>query len=122
MIENSIHPGEEAFMVKTYSIRRATRVPTQCTFLYFWNGTLEQGKVWDLSETGWRTSMKHPLPAGSETTVYLALPDDNVYKYMIVNMATVCWSDGKTAGWKVSHIDEGAKSRLDQFLNGAEEE
>ena len=119
---SSIHPGEEAFMVKTYSVRNTTRVPTQCTFLYFWNGTLEQGKVWDLSETGWRTSMKHPLPAGSETTVYLALPDHDVYKYMIVNMATVCWSDGNMAGWKVSHMDEAAKDRLDQFVNGAEED
>lgn len=109
-------------MVKTYSVRSADRVPTQCTFLYFWNGTLEQGKVWDLSETGWRTSTKHPLPPGTETTVYLALPDREVYKYMIVNMATVCWSDGQTAGWKVAHMDETAKSRLDQFLNGAEED
>lgn len=109
-------------MVKTYSVRNAGRVPTQCTFLYFWNGTLEQGKVWDLSETGWRASVKQPLPPGSETTVYLALPDRGAYKYMIVNMATVCWSEGNTAGWKVSHIDGEAQNRLDQYLDSAEEE
>ncbi|MCC6141616.1 MAG: hypothetical protein IT389_13480 [Nitrospira sp.] len=109
-------------MVKTYSVRNADRRSTHCAFLYFWNGTLQQGKVWDLSETGWRASVKHPLPAGSEMTVYLALPDRNAYKYMIVNMAAVCWSDGHTTGWKVSHIDEAAKSRLDQFLNGSEED
>lgn len=107
-------------MVKPYAVRNAGRIPTRCTFLYFWNGVLEQGTVWDVSETGWRTSTKRSLPPGSETTVYLALPDQEVYKYMIVDMAKVCWSDGRTAGWNVSTIEEGARERLDRYLNIAD--
>lgn len=108
-------------MSKAYTIRNASRIPTQCTFLYFWNGALEQGKVWDVSETGWRASLKHPITPGEETTAYLAIPDGEVYKYMIVDRATVCWSDGGTAGWRVSNIEPAAKDRLERFLSGFEE-
>lgn len=104
-------------MAKTYTVRKGSRVSAQCTFLYFWDGALAQGKVWDLSESGWRATMDQPLPAGSETTAYLALPDEGDVKYMTVNSATLCWSDGKMAGWKVEWLDEAARDRLREYLD-----
>lgn len=109
-------------MAKTYTLRKGPRIPTQCTFLYFLNGALAQEKIWDLSETVWRATMDQPLPAGSETTVYLALPDERDSKYMTVDSATLCWSDGKTAGWKVERIDEPTRERLHQYLDFDTEE
>lgn len=103
-------------MTKTYTLRRSPRLSTQCTFLYFWNGNLAQGKVWDVSDTGWRATMEQALPAGSETTAYLALPDGDNSEYLVVESATLCWSAGKTAGWKVERLDKAARERLQQYV------
>ena len=109
-------------MSKTYTVRKGARIPIQATFMYFWDGALTQGKVWDLSETGWRATMDQPLPAGTETTAYLALPDEGDPKYMTVDSATLCWSDGRMAGWKVERLDETASERLQQYLDFETEE
>lgn len=104
-------------MSKTYTPRKGLRLPTQCTFLYFWEGALMQGSLWDVSETGWRATMDQPLPAGTETTAYLALPDDSDSKYLIVDSATLRWSDGTMTGWKVERLDEAARERLQQYMD-----
>lgn len=58
--------------MKTYSIRKKRRASVQGTFSYSADGTWIAGKVWNLSQTGWRTTTDRPLPIGLETIVFLA--------------------------------------------------
>jgi hypothetical protein len=103
-------------MERTYAVRKKLRVPVHCPFCYFCDGTLAKGMIWDLSETGWRATGERPVAVGTETTVYITLPDNGESKNILVDAAVVRWSEGRDAGWEIIRIDEEARARLDQFI------
>lgn len=107
-------------MNKAYEVRKGLRAPIQCTFCYFHDGTLAKGTIWDLSETGWRATGERPVPSGTETTVYVTLPDDGESKNILVDGAVVRWAEGRDAGWEITRIDDASRARLSQFLERLE--
>jgi len=40
--------------MKQYAMRNTVRTPVQCEFSCFADGAVINGRVWDLSATGWR--------------------------------------------------------------------
>lgn len=104
--------------MKTYRLRNGSRRSVRCEFLYFWNGALDKGMVWDVSETGWRATSSTSIPIGSETTAYLALPaaEASESKYVLIDRARVCWTDGSTIGWTITHIAPDAQERLERYV------
>jgi hypothetical protein len=72
--------------------------------------------IWDLSETGWRATGDHPVAAGTETTVYLTLPDDGESRNILVDAAVVRWFEGRDSGWEITRMDEEGRVRLNHFL------
>ena len=103
-------------MAKAYKTRKGSRRSVRCDFMYFWNGILDRGTVWDVSESGWRATGPTPIPIGSETTAYLALPNTGDSKYLLVERAQVCWTDGTTVGWKIMDIDPEMHDRLVRYM------
>lgn len=103
-------------MRKAYEVRKRLRAPVQCTFCYFYDGTLAKGTIWDLSETGWRATGERPVVEGTETTVYVTIPDGGESKNILVEAAVVRWAEGRDAGWEITRIDAAGRARLDQFI------
>jgi len=104
-------------MSGTYVVRKRSRASVHCPFSFFYDGTLTKGMIWDISETGWRATGERPVAAGTETTVYLTLPDGGESKNILVDAAVVRWSEGRDAGWEIARIDEDTRARLDHFLD-----
>jgi hypothetical protein len=104
-------------MAKDYVVRKRSRAPVHCPFSFFYDGTLTKGMIWDISETGWRATGARSVAAGTETTVYLTLPDGGESKNILVDAAVVRWSEGRDAGWEIARIDEDTRARLDHFLD-----
>jgi hypothetical protein len=102
--------------MKTYAVRKKLRTPVQCQFCYFGAGTLMNGIVWDLSDTGWRATGQHPVAVGAETTVYITLQNGSQSYNVLIDAAIVRWSDGRAAGWEIVRIDEANRSRLTDFV------
>lgn len=102
--------------MKTYSIRKKLRRRVQCRFCYFVDGTLANGMVWDLSETGWRATGERPVAVGTETTVYLTLRDGKRSDNILIDAASVRWSNGREAGWEIIRMDEASRARLTDFV------
>jgi len=98
--------------MKTYAIRKQLRTSVQGTFSYASNGTWTTGKVWDLSETGWRTTADRPLPIGLETIVFLALRDGEELHHILIESAIVRWSGGCHAGWEILQIDAVSQANV----------
>jgi hypothetical protein len=102
--------------MKTYAVRKKLRTPVQCQFCYFGIGTLVNGTVWDLSDTGWRATGQHPVVVGTETTVYITLQNGSQSYNVLIDAAIVRWSDGRAAGWEIVRIDEANRARLTDFV------
>jgi hypothetical protein len=102
--------------MKTYAIRKKLRTPVQCQFCYFVDGTLANGIVWDLSETGWRSTGERPVPVGTETTVYITLREGKKSHNVLIDGAVVRWSKGGDAGWEITRMDEASRDRLADFV------
>jgi PilZ domain len=102
--------------MKTYAVRKAPRISVHCQFCYFGDGTLSNGIVWDLSETGWRATGEHPVPAGTETTVTITLSDGKRSRNILIDGAIVRWSRGLDTGWEITGMDEANRSRLMEFV------
>lgn len=98
--------------MKTYAVRQQLRTPVQGTFSYAVEGTWSTGTVWDLSETGWRTTGDRPMPIGLETIVFLALRDGEALHHLLIESAIVRWSDGHHAGWEILRINALSQARL----------
>jgi hypothetical protein len=102
--------------MKTYEVRKKLRTPVHFQFCYFVDGTLANGIVWDLSETGWRATGERPVPVGTETTVYLTLHDGKRSNNIVIDAAVVRWSEGRDAGWEITRMDEASRARLADFV------
>ena len=102
--------------MKTYAVRKNPRTPVQCQFCYFGDGTLTNGIVWDLSDTGWRATGQHPVTVGTETTVYITLQNGKQSYNVLIDAAIVRWSDGREAGWEIVRMDEANRTRLLDFV------
>ena len=114
MRDESYKPGED--LMKTYAVRKKLRTPVQCQFCYFGNGTLTNGIVWDLSDTGWRATGQHPVTVGTETTVYITLQNGKQSYNVLIDAAIVRWSDGREAGWEIVRMDQANRARLTDFV------
>ena len=102
--------------MKTYAVRKKLRTPVHCQICYFCDGTLANGIVWDLSETGWRATGERPIPVGTEATVYLTLCDGKRTDKILIEAAVVRWSEGRDAGWEITRMDEASRTRVTDFL------
>jgi hypothetical protein len=102
--------------MKTYAVRKKLRTRVQCQFCYFVDGTLANGMIWDLSETGWRATGERPVAVGTETTVYLTLHNGKRPDNITIDAAIVRWSNGREAGWEITRMDETSRARLMDFV------
>jgi hypothetical protein len=102
--------------MKTYAVRKKLRAPVRFQFCYFVDGTLANGVVWDLSETGWRATGDHPVAVGTETTVYITLCKGKQTHNILIDAAVVRWSGGRDAGWEITKMDEASRARLMDFV------
>jgi hypothetical protein len=102
--------------MKTYAVRKKLRTPVHFQFCYFCDGTLANGIVWDLSETGWRATGERSVAVGTETTVYLTLSDGKRLDNLLIDAAVVRWSKGGDAGWEIIRMDEANRTRLTDFI------
>jgi hypothetical protein len=103
-------------MMKPYAVRKKLRTPVRCQFCYFCDGTLANGIVWDLSETGWRATGERSVPVGTETTVYITLRDGKQSHNILIESAIVRWAEGRDAGWEITRMDEATRARLMDFV------
>jgi len=106
--------------MKTYAVRKAPRTSVHFQFCYFGDGTLSTGTVWDLSETGWRSTSEHPVPAGTETTVTLTLSDGKKSRNVLIDGAIVRWSRGRDTGWEITRMDDANRAHLMDFVDQLE--
>jgi hypothetical protein len=102
--------------MKTYAVRKKLRTPVHFQFCYFCDGTLANGIVWDLSETGWRATGERSVAVGTETTVYLTLSDGKRLDNLLIDAAVVRWSNGGDAGWEIIRMDDANRARLTDFI------
>jgi hypothetical protein len=72
---------------------------------YLVNDIWTTGKVWDISQTGYRTTGERPLPIGLETIVFLTLRNGDALHHILIESAIVRWSDGHHAGWEILRMD-----------------
>lgn len=108
-------------MNKNFHIRQGLRVGLRCAFTYNGDGRLEEGTVWDLSESGWRATGHDGLLPGTEMSVYVALPDKGSTKYLVIDSAVVRWASGKEAGWEITKINAASRAHIQDFLDRAGE-
>ena len=73
---------------------------------------MEFGEVWDISQTGYRTTGERPLPIGVETIVFLTLRKGEEFHHILIESAIVRCSDGHHAGWDTLRIDALSQVRL----------
>lgn len=91
--------------MKNYAVRRQLRTSVQAMLSYPVNGIWTTGKVWDISQTGYRTTGERPLPVGLETIVFLTLSDGDQLRHILIESAIVRWSEGHHAGWEILRMD-----------------
>ncbi len=103
--------------MKTYAVRRALRSSVHCQFCYFGDGTLSNGTVWDLSETGWRSTGEHPIPVGTETSVTITLSSGKHSRNILIDGAIVRWSRGRDTGWEITRMDDANRAHLMDFVD-----
>ena len=104
-------------MDKTYAVQAGQRKSVHCPFLYHGENFLGNGRVWDLSASGWRATGDYPVTPGMSMPVYLELADDGESKYLMIDSAIVRWSNGHDAGWEIQAIDTTSLARLNRFLD-----
>jgi len=104
-------------MDKHFHIRQGLRSELRCSFSYHGEGRLEEGTVWDLSESGWRATGHDGLAPGTEMTVYVALPGKEGSKYLTIDAAVVRWANGKEAGWEITKINAASRAHIQDFLD-----
>ncbi|MBK9307917.1 MAG: PilZ domain-containing protein [Nitrospira sp.] len=106
--------------MKAYAVRKEGRFSVECQFYCFTEDQLINGKVRDLSPTGWRVTLDRPLPVGVEQTVFITLRDESGYYHALIESAMVRWADGFETGWEITRIDELDSTRLIEFLEHRE--
>ena len=102
--------------MKTYAVRKKLRVPIRCQFHYFCDGTVANGMIWDISETGWRATGERPIPVGIETSVHLTLSVGTQSCHIVIDGAIIRWTKGRDAGWEITKIEETARQQLIDFV------
>lgn len=102
--------------MKTYAVRKQLRTSVQGMFSYPINGIWAMGKVWDMSQTGWRITGEHPLPIGLETIVFLTLRNGDDLHHLLIESAIVRWSDGLQAGWEIVRMDAVSQGSLAEVM------
>ncbi len=103
-------------MMKTYTVRKASRASVQCQFCYLGDGILAHGTIWDLSETGWRATGTHPVAVGTEFTVTITIKDGKQSRNILIDEAIVRWSEGRHTGWEITKMDPAAREDLQEYL------
>jgi|CXWL01.1.fsa_nt_gi hypothetical protein len=102
--------------MKQYAMRNTVRTPVQCECSCFADGAVINGRVWDLSATGWRATMDRPVPIGLEKSVFMTLRDGNGCRPIFIDSAIVRWSEGRHTGWEITRIDDSTIARLTEFM------
>ncbi|UVT15548.1 MAG: PilZ domain-containing protein [Nitrospira sp.] len=102
--------------MKPYAVRQTLRTPVQCTLSYSSEAIWTNGRVWDLSQTGWRATGDRPMSVGHETIVFLSLCSGEKLCHILIESAIVRWSDGLHAGWEITRIDAATQSRLAEVV------
>ncbi|MFO0699995.1 MAG: PilZ domain-containing protein [Nitrospira sp.] len=102
--------------MKQYAIRDTVRTPVQCQCSCFADGGVIGGSVWDLSATGWRSTLDQPVSIGLEKSVLMTLQDGDGCHPVFIDSAIVRWSEGRHAGWEITRIDDSTQARLTAFM------
>ncbi len=109
-------------MSTTYTVRQALRIPVHCPFYFICDGALVTGRVWDLSEAGFRVTSNRPVPIGFNQRTFLTLGDGQASHHLVIESAIVRWTDGCNAGWEIQQMDEVTHTLLTDFLEQDEPE
>jgi hypothetical protein len=105
-------------MARAYAVRTRQRISVRHPFLYHGESFHGKGRLWDLSESGWRATGDQPVTQGMVMPVYIELPPDGEEsKYLFIESAIVRWASGRDAGWEIQTIDATSRARLSRFLD-----
>jgi c-di-GMP-binding flagellar brake protein YcgR len=116
-IEDVLNPmagGGE--LMKPYALRNESRTPVQCQFYCVTEDSMIEGMVRDLSATGVRVTVAHPMPVGVEKPIFITLQEGGNCHHLLIPSAVVRWTYGHEAGWEFWQMDELDRAHLTLFL------
>ena len=102
--------------MKPYALRNESRTPVQFQFYCVTEDSMIEGMVRDLSATGVRVTVKHPMPVGVEKPIFITLQEGDNYHHLLIPSAVVRWTYGHEAGWEFGPMDEVDRVHLTLFL------
>lgn len=103
-------------LMKPYALRNESRTPVQFQFYCVTEDSMIEGMVRDLSATGVRVTVKHPMPVGVEKPIFITLQEGDNCHHLLVPSAVVRWTYGHEAGWEFGQMDELDRAHLTLFL------
>jgi c-di-GMP-binding flagellar brake protein YcgR len=102
--------------MKPYALRKESRTPVQCQFYCVTEDSMIEGTVRDLSATGVRVTVAHPMPVGVEKPIFITLQEGGNCHHLLIPSAVVRWKYGHEAGWEFGQMDELDRVHLTHFL------
>ena len=96
-----------------FSIRPFRRFPVHCSVTYNAGPFQGQGKVWNLSSTGWRLSGDLPMRPGESLSLTVTLPNE---QRIVVPEAVVRWSRGQEFSVENLAIKPHTRARLQHYV------
>jgi hypothetical protein len=97
---------------------RAPRVPLDATLTYWKDGEHAEGRLRDLSSTGFFTSTDEPAPVGSRLEISFTLPNDRSGKLVTGEAIVVRRSEPGRPGFgaRFFRLPLAAAKMIDEFL------
>jgi hypothetical protein len=97
---------------------RATRVPLDAELTYWRDGNHGEGRLRDLSATGFYTATDAPAPVGSRLEISFTLPHDRSGKIVTGEVIVVRREDGARPGFgaRFFRLPQAAGRMIEEFL------
>lgn len=97
---------------------RAPRVALDAALTYWRDGNHEEGRLVDLSATGFFTAAETPAPVGSRLEISFTLPHDRSGKIVTGEVIVVRHAEGDAPGFgaRFFRIPESARRVVEEFL------
>lgn len=97
---------------------RAPRVPLDADVSYWRDGNHKEGRLVNLSATGFLTATDAPAPVGSRLEISFTLPHDRSGKIVTGEAIVVRWADGEQRGFgaRFFRLPQAAGKMIEEFL------
>ena len=101
---------------------RAPRVPLDADVTYWRDGNHGEGRLTNLSTTGFFTETQAPAPLGARLEIHFRLPHDRSGKIVTGEAIVVRRADGEPAGFgaRFFRIPKAAATMIEEFLSRAQ--